>query len=56
MPKALRTYVLRPGQAYGGFRPLYQGDTGATRVVEVAARLRPGGNAALVLRRVAVVH
>jgi 2-polyprenyl-3-methyl-5-hydroxy-6-metoxy-1,4-benzoquinol methylase len=56
MPKALSTYVLRPGQASGGFRPRYQGDAGATRVVEVAARLRPGGNAALVLRRVAVVQ
>jgi 2-polyprenyl-3-methyl-5-hydroxy-6-metoxy-1,4-benzoquinol methylase len=56
MPKALRTYVLRPGQASFGFRALYQGDTDATRVVEVAARLRPGGDAALVLRRVAVVH
>jgi 2-polyprenyl-3-methyl-5-hydroxy-6-metoxy-1,4-benzoquinol methylase len=56
MPKALSTYVLRPGQASGGFRPRYQGDAGATRVVEVAARLRLGGNAALVLRRVAVVH
>lgn len=56
VPKAMSTYVLRPGQASGGFRPLYQSDPGATRVVEVVARLRPRAKVALVLRRVAVVR
>lgn len=56
MPKALTTYVLRPGEATAGFRPLDQSNPGATRVVEVVAGLRPRAKATLVLRRVAVVH
>ena len=56
MRKATTTYVLRPGQASGGFRSLDQSDPGATRVVEVVARLRPRAKAALVVRRVAVVR
>jgi hypothetical protein len=55
MPRAMTTYVLRPGQASGGFRPMDRSDPGATRVVEVVARLRPRTKAALVLRRLAVV-
>jgi 2-polyprenyl-3-methyl-5-hydroxy-6-metoxy-1,4-benzoquinol methylase len=56
MPKAMTTHVLRPGQGSGGFRPVDQADPGATRVIEVVARLRPRARAALVLRRMAVVR
>jgi 2-polyprenyl-3-methyl-5-hydroxy-6-metoxy-1,4-benzoquinol methylase len=51
-----KTYVLRPGVATAGFKPVDASDPGATRVVEIVAQLKRRSNSSLVLRRAAYVR
>jgi 2-polyprenyl-3-methyl-5-hydroxy-6-metoxy-1,4-benzoquinol methylase len=51
-----KTYVLRPGVATAGFKPIDASDPGTTRVVEIVAQLRRGSKASVVLRRAAYVR
>jgi 2-polyprenyl-3-methyl-5-hydroxy-6-metoxy-1,4-benzoquinol methylase len=56
LPSHDTTYVLRPGRATGGFKPVTESAASTTRVVEIVVQLKPRSTASLVLRRAAYVR